>query len=60
MPSPYVQYPGTDFHDLNLDWLLDEMKKLREEWQEWLNTHQYPVVETPVDVGEVEVEVTPE
>lgn len=59
MSSVYVQYPGSDFHDLNLDWLLDEMKKLRAEWQEWLDTHQYPVVETPVDEGEVDVEITP-
>lgn len=27
-----MQYPGTDFHDLNLDWLLSEMKRLTQEW----------------------------
>lgn len=26
------QFPGTDFHDLNLDWLLSEMKKCLAEW----------------------------
>ena len=24
--SEMPQYPGTNFHDLNLDWLLSEMK----------------------------------
>ena len=28
------QYPGTNFHDLNLDWLLQEMKKCLTEWAE--------------------------
>ena len=50
------EFPGTNFHDLNLDWLLDEMKKLREEWEEWLRTHQYPVIEVPIDGPDVEVE----
>lgn len=26
------QYPGTNFHDLNLDWLLSEMKNCLSEW----------------------------
>lgn len=26
------QYPGTNFHDLNLDWLLSEMKNCLAEW----------------------------
>lgn len=27
------QYPGTNFHDLNLDWLLLEMKKCLADWE---------------------------
>lgn len=27
-----TQFPGTNFHDLNLDWLLQEMKNLIAEW----------------------------
>ena len=38
--SEMPQYPGTNFHDLNLDWLLSEMKKLREEWEEWQAEHE--------------------
>ena len=34
-----MQFPGTNFHDLNLDWLLSEMKKCLAEWastkEEW-------------------------
>ena len=29
---PYYQFPGTDFHDLNLDWLLQQMKNCLAEW----------------------------
>ena len=39
------QYPGTNFHDLNLDWLLEEMQALREEWEAWRAEHE----ETEVD-----------
>ena len=28
-----IKYPYTDFHELNLDWLLEEMKRLQEEMQ---------------------------
>lgn len=28
------QFPYTNFHDLNLDWLLDQMKKLVSEWEQ--------------------------
>ena len=28
----YNKYPYTDFHELNLDWFLEEFKKLTEEW----------------------------
>ena len=35
------QYPGTNFHDLNLDWLLEQMKNCLSEWAstqtEWNN-----------------------
>ena len=34
------QYPTTNFHDLNLDWLLEEMQKLRDEWEEWRAAHE--------------------
>lgn len=59
------EYPGTNFHDLNLDWLLDQMKQLREEWAEFLEEwaefrSHYPVYETPEDITEpVEVEIAP-
>lgn len=29
---PFYQFPGTDFHDLNLDWLLQQMKACLAEW----------------------------
>lgn len=29
---PYYQFPGSDFHDLNLDWLLEQMKNCLAEW----------------------------
>ena len=60
-------WPYTDFHDLNLDWLLSEMMKLREEWEEF--KAQYPpatasvsdnTAEVPEDITEpVEVELAP-
>lgn len=28
----FYQFPGTDFHDLNLDWLLQQMKNCLAEW----------------------------
>ena len=31
---PFYQFPGTDFHDLNLDWLLQQMKACLAEWTE--------------------------
>lgn len=34
-----IQFPGTDFHDLNLDWILSQVKNLLTEWaqtkEEW-------------------------
>lgn len=36
---PFYQFPGSDFHDLNLDWLLQQMKNCLAEWaqtqQDW-------------------------
>lgn len=29
-----IQYPGTNFHDLNLDWVLEQVKNLLTEWGE--------------------------
>ena len=29
-----IQYPGTNFHDLNLDWMLQQVKNLLTEWGE--------------------------
>lgn len=29
-----VQFPGTNFHDLNLDWMLEQIKNLLTEWGE--------------------------
>lgn len=54
------EYPGTNFHDLNLDWLLDQMKQLREEWDEFRSQYPPSAAEIPEDITEpVEVEITP-
>lgn len=29
-----MQFPGTNFHDLNLDWMLQQIKTMLAEWQE--------------------------
>lgn len=29
-----IQYPGTNFHDINLDWVLEQVKNLLTEWGE--------------------------
>lgn len=29
-----IQFPGTNFHDLNLDWMLQQIKTMISEWQE--------------------------
>lgn len=44
-----IEYPGTDFHDLNLDWLLEEMQNLRAEWEAWQAAHETENAETEVD-----------
>ena len=33
------EYPGTNFHDLNLDWILEEIQSLRAEWEQWQLEH---------------------
>lgn len=33
----FEHFPYTNFHELNLVWLLDEMKKLKREWSEFKN-----------------------
>ena len=53
-------WPYTDFHDLNLDWLLKEMSKLREEWEEFKAQYPPATAETPENITEpVEVELAP-
>ena len=32
MPNFYNKYPYTDFHELNLDWVLETIRNLTEEW----------------------------
>lgn len=38
------KYPYTDFHELNLDWVIERVKKLTEDWlatqEEWHNTQE--------------------
>lgn len=36
---PIHEYPYTDFHEMNLDWIIKEMKQLIDEWAEF--EHQY-------------------
>lgn len=45
-------WPYTDFHDLNLDWLLKEMTKLREEWEEFKELYPPAIAETNEDTNE--------
>ena len=44
MSDFYNKYPYTDFHELNLDWVIERVKKLTEDWaatsQEWDSTEQ--------------------
>ena len=39
-----IQYPGTNFHDLNLDWMLEQIKTCLAEWEtvkgEWSDTQE--------------------
>lgn len=36
MPNFFDKYPYTDFHELNLDWVLERVKQLTEDW---ITTH---------------------
>lgn len=44
MSDFYNKYPYTDFHELNLDWVIERVKKLTEDWlatiEEWHNTQE--------------------
>lgn len=44
MSDFYNKYPYTDFHELNLDWVIERVKKLTEDWlatqQEWNDTEE--------------------
>lgn len=44
MSDFYNKYPYTDFHELNLDWVIERVKKLTEDWlathEEWVGVQQ--------------------
>ncbi len=44
MSDFYNKYPYTDFHELNIDWVIERVKKLTEDWvatlEEWNNTEE--------------------
>lgn len=44
MSDFYNKYPYTDFHELNLDWVIERVKKLTEDWlatqEAWNNTQE--------------------
>ena len=44
MSDFYNKYPYTDFHELNLDWIIERVKKLTEDWastlEEWNSTEE--------------------
>lgn len=44
MTDFFNKYPYTDFHELNLDWVIERVKKLTEDWAatltEWNNTEE--------------------
>ena len=37
MPNFFNKYPYTDFHELNLDWILETVQRISAEWAETLN-----------------------
>ena len=44
MSDFYNKYPYTDFHELNLDWVIERVKKLTEDWlathEEWVGVQE--------------------
>lgn len=67
-------YPYTDFHELNLDWVLNEIKTLHSDWNDfkvlntitfsgdWNITRQYPawtIVDGGNDVGYISIKPVP-
>ena len=56
-----VSYPYSNFQDLNLDWILDEIKDLKEQVDtlDERVTALEPAAEIPIDGDEVEAEITP-
>ena len=38
MPNFFDKYPYTDFHELNLDWILETVKKLVADWEDFHTT----------------------
>ena len=44
MSDFFNKYPYTDFHEMNLDWIIERVKKLTEDWastlEEWNNTEE--------------------
>lgn len=49
----YSNYPNTNFHELNLDWLIEQMKALAEAWENFngrVDANAYPSVDPSVTV----------
>lgn len=56
----YNKYPYTDFHELNLDWLLSNYQAIVDKTNMiigWVNTHQIEYEEAMVRLRAVEVEI---
>lgn len=37
----YDKFPYTNFQELNLDWVMQTVKKIEENWEEWAPTHEF-------------------
>lgn len=73
MPNSFNKYPYTDFHELNLDWIINAMKKLEIEFDEfkvvnnitfsgqWDITKQYPAwtIVNDNNIGYVSIKPVP-